>query len=452
MIQILQKIYIAILNPIFRLLRPIPTKTKNVIIYGCFFAMMVLYLVWRSYPVIEADINPDFRWKAIMISVLCFVVIVMSIKEELKPVPWNRLAFFFFFGYILIMIGTSFLHPIGDGYLEMLTISFFGFPCLYFVWHNRGDYETLYKLVSLAFSHVFLLYLLILILFYPIDTFSEYGRYVGTLANPNMLGQFCITASTCAFYLIFAKRKNCQLLYLLIGLIAFYLPKTESSVSLLVFFTQILFFGMCVILYMIGKKIKTGEGIRILASMGIVIFLFAAVAPYGIGQIETAYAVEEVAGQETVQEEANQSIIYHPAFMKLNQLTSGRLVIWKCYVENLNLFGHDGREHLYVHYISGYHWAHNTVLEYAYRSGFFAGLLYLALEIYSIVVIGQGFFSNNKYKKWYVFSLMVLILYMISATMEVTVFFYNSPPTLLFLIAIMPIFSQKIRREQENFS
>lgn len=443
MIETLQKIYIAILNPIFQITKWIPAKIKDRIIYCCFFAMMILYLLWRSYPVFEADVNPDFRWKAIIISVLCFIVIVMSIKEQLKPVEWNRWPCYFFFGYILVMIGTSFLHPIGDGFLEMLTISFFGFPCLYFVWHNREDYESLYKLVSMAFSHVFLIYFLILVVFYPISIINEYDSYVGTLANPNMLGQFCVVASTCTLYIIFLKKKNCQLYLFLLGLIGFYLAECESRTAILIFMAQLIFFFVSVVTHVAGKRMKKKEGTRLLLCIGVVVVLFSVMIPYTVSQIEEAYAAEEMINPQTETVEQYPNIEKHPVFVKVNQISSSRLVIWKRYVESLNLLGHDGREHLYISYVGKAHWAHNTILEYAYRSGVFAGLLYLALELCSVIFVGKGLFNEDKYKKWYVFSLMTLILYGISANIEVTIFFFDSPPNLLFFIGIMPLFKKR---------
>lgn len=441
--NVIQKIYMVILNPIFAVTGHINEKIRNAVIYLCFVALTGLYLAWHSFIVLGWSVGAGI--KALIVSAVLFLVICMSIREKLVKVRWNIFMCICFYGYHIIMLASRYFHPLGEGYMEMLCLSLVLFPCLYFVWNNRGDYEKLFRLISLGVAHVFILYYIILLIGFPVGEYMLQGRYIGTVSNPNMLGQLSIVAAACFLYLIACRSRLYGIYIIMLGAAAFVIMETVSRTALIIFLLELAGFAVWFITDLVRAETDKLRGMITIVALCIVMTAAAVIMPYGM-DLATAEAEYESGTQTAVS--VNDRIQMDGK--DINTVSSGRVVIWKAYLEEINPTGHDGSENLYVAEHGKPQWAHNTILQFTYQSGILAGILYLLLELFVAGYVISGLFTEKKRKDWYLFVLLAAIAYGISSLIEVAIFFFKCMPALLFYISLIPLFEKRPSKSSDE--
>lgn len=122
--------------------------------------------------------------------------------------------------------------------------------------------------------------------------------------------------------------------------------------------------------------------------------------------------------------------------------SNGRLDIWKMYVQNLNLTGHDtmivedAPEDMIL-----YH-AHNTFLQTAYDHGIFVGLLFAAVAAGG-VIMSIVYYQKNCRKVDFAIYPMVVVISFIIAGMTEWIFHPSIPIGFAFFIGLTPLVAKE---------
>lgn len=432
---ILQRTYMLILNPIFLVTGKINEKIRSFIIYVCAFLLMSSYIIWASRVFLGIEITQQQR--ELIGAGFLFLIIVMSIRKKLKLVRWNTAMLILWFGCTFLIVISSFFHPVGDGFLTMAIIMGAEFPCLYFVWHNRSDYKTFFRLLSMAFAHALLAYFILLLLFVPLGVSEAFnGRYAGSTYNPNSLGILCVAAVACSLYLITFSKKSTGLYIAIAGVASMELVFTVSRAALLILLVQLLLFTIYFFIHIFNKQWGKLQSCIRIAALYSVLVLCTVIVPYSITHTSDVYAAESEACETEAPATVNLQR-FGERRGDLDAFSSGRLTVWDAYLQELNVWGNDSTQRLYID--GKQLGAHNSPLEIAYRSGIPAGILYLILEICAGIFI-IWLLVKKRPEGWEVFPILAIAAFGMYSFLDVVVLPFDKVPVFLFYCAIMPMF------------
>ncbi len=371
--EILQHVFIKILNPMYGVTKYIPEKVRDVVISICFgaiFLKMIERLCSASYT---------FTYQTIIGCMFLLMIIIMSMKGKLEVLKWNRLLSIAWLICSVLMFLIGFIHPVGNGFRALSLTMMVGFPCLYFVWGNRGDYNKLFRLMSYGFAVVgtaYLAYCLIFVRFNDLNN-MEGGRYLGGTRNVNFCAMICIVIVMAALYLSVSKVKLRPICLLVGGVANFFILMTVSRTAML---SVSIIIGMFVVFEIkeciVCKCVPARKILNVVAVM--LVFSTSTIAGDMVQhyQGDTASLVldNQLRNHENFIAQNEDAYINSDSMdivsqrldtegKDLDAFSSGRITIWKAYIEELSWLGHDSRKRLYIEEQGMRHWAHNTVLE-----------------------------------------------------------------------------------------
>ena len=127
----------------------------------------------------------------------------------------------------------------------------------------------------------------------------------------------------------------------------------------------------------------------------------------------------------------------------VDQISSGRITVWKYFIDHLNLFGNDWVQYSAAAPEYKHQWAHNDVLEVAYRSGVIAGLFDLLLLAYLGIYVLRVMFSGRMSEKYHYFTAFAILTYGGFAMLDVISFPFSMQYTFMCFVALMPIFERR---------
>ena len=447
----LQYSYMIILNLFFRFLSKLSEKLRNAILWISVFALIGNYFIRESVFTLKYKFTFSTTQWTILCTFLLLIIILFSIKEPLKILKINAknkvFVLFYFITPILIII-SSFDHKIGNGVRPFALAMLIVFPCLYFVWSNRGDYHTLFNMISwaLVVFGTILLIVNVAYFFWHIEDFDisaySYIRYVGIFTNPNIFGLTTVAIFTGAFYLLYTAQRNIKAFLIIIMILYFMMVLLSGSrTSLLAIVAQII-----VLLIFVYKskhdkkkylKKKTKKIILVCASIVIIIPI-----------------VLSILSMSNVISYNDNSLIKIPLSIQrllpnnnltINELSSGRIAFWLEYLKEITLIGKDpNKHHVIVDGLEVYG-AHNTTIEVAYRSGILAGISITILLFSTLPFLLRGVKRSRERCKSLLFSCMAIIAYFPPFIIEVpfSPFHSFSSYILCFYIAIGPLMFKK---------
>jgi O-antigen ligase len=381
---------------------------------------------------------------AFIYSCFILIIIVFSVKNELRVLEANVALCTLYFLSSFLVILSSFDHFIGDGIAAYAAALIVALPCLYFVWANRGDYTFLCDTIALSLMVVGSLFLIVsLFAVHPI--WGE--RYKGITSNPNGMGAITVAVFVCGAYLVF-KSKLIIYAFAAVSLILSFcvIVLSGSRTSLLVVASTII---ICIIRLVQIFAVDRGLGRKILfralgtvAVMGII----GVIVMQANETISVARVYEELRSVLRVQ-------VFDPENRRgvgfLNRLSSGRTAVWLDYFHNLNFKGNDVTEALESY--SGQRLpAHNNVLEIAWRSGIFAGFVYAGMLIWSLCYSAKSFFRRSGQRNCTLFLFVIIIGYFITVMLESMIIIFSFPVVQMYFLSIgMLFFSDKDKKTEK---
>lgn len=479
--ELLQDFYSLVLKPIYSLTSRIDERIKNIFITICCFALTASFPIYFTNAF---NLKSERTKVHLACCVIIFVLAVFSIKKPLKRVKWNPLVFYTFFAAGLGIFIISLLHPIGDGYRAFSLILMFGFPCLYYVWDSRGDYETLYKRLAASTGAVAIIYFAIYAIIASRGELSFLnGRVCVTFGDPNMFSMIGMIAVNGAMYMLLVNKNSLAWFALTavslgIGTSIVYLG--GSRLSILVVAASITSF---VIFYIKAELIPHGfkpAGIKLvkLVTILVTIVLFvlagnlllrlnnmAAIDNAVQTEIEAATASEQETNDtqpdatQTEQEPVDDNndvidrIVDSTQETNADSFLSGRLTLWKNYSQFLNMTGNDFSKTDWDAMNAGTpkaRHAHNNFFELAYRCGIPVACIHILLELIAGIICLIWLFGRKYTEPYYLFCICAMACYALESMFDIATLPFERPAPFFFYMAMIPIFMYKSGKKDEN--
>ncbi|MCI9598851.1 MAG: hypothetical protein HFE75_16570 [Firmicutes bacterium] len=494
--ELLQFLYIVPLNLAYKVTGKIPVKVRHGIIGGSFFVMIAFFLVCYSSP--YTGVKLDYGQQGWVNMIPLGIIILMSINRPLKALKWNPILNvpWTFCGGVLVIVCLVF--HIGPGFLPFSICMLVLFPCLYLVWNNRRDYEVLFSLVAQAMIANLLLFFLACMIFCPINAETMVsGRYLGPTDNANNLGMITSSSVACCLYLIFRSKKPVPLYMVACAIAVSLLMLSASRTALISICLQMVIFLIFYICYYMKESDKLKAMIKLCLLFVLILSLIpinkvllsrdlyvnavhATVRQEQGAQVQKKKEIKDT-DKETKekkkkqnserkekkkkQEEApsqpsqptlpQEESVLHRFQMEgydFNQISSGRLNIWKSYAEKLSWKGHT-EDQFVLGDEKNRIWAHNVFIEFSYRFGIGIGLLYLFLAVYNGVYVLRCIVSKRFYYEHAhcVFSAFMIVTFCVTSMLEMAAFPLERDFILLYFIGITPLF-RKPKQRRHGYS
>lgn len=474
--ELLQFLYITPLNLVYKVTGKIPAPIRHGIIGVSFFSIIAFFLF--CYSSVQTGFMIDYDQRGWLNMIPLSIIILMSVDRPLKAIKWNPFLStpWMICGMILFFVCLFF--DIGSGFFPFAVCMLFLFPCLYFVWNNRQDYDVLFTLAAKAMVVSVLLFFLICVLFYPMSEETMVsGRYLATTGNANTLGTIAASATTCSLYLLFKKRKAIVVYMIACEIAISLLILSESRTSLISVFLQLGVFVIFYVRYYMSEHDRLKAMIRLCVLLLLILSCLpintallsrnADASAYGVSdgkQVDQRQTKEykntdkadqrkekpaKNGPQETKlpSEPVQEITIFdrlHTQGGDLNQLSSGRVAIWLAYLQKIGWKGHTEDQLVKVAVESDQNrvWAHNVFLELAWRFGIGVALIYLFITIYNGIYVLKCVCSKKFYNthRHCVFSAFSIISFCVISMLEMVVFPLERDFVFLYFIGIAPLF------------
>lgn len=460
-VQALQKLFLFFLKPLEKPINMVNTRVKDAIVFLSFVLCVGFFLIFFN-PVF--DIRKEHTLAHLICSVFLVIMMVFSIKGELSKVKWNPYIFYVFFLSGLGILAISFLHPIGSGYRAFAMLMMFGFPCIYFVWNNRRDYESLYNKLSAATALVGIVYYVYCIyLAHNGRLAMTDGRVNGSFYDANMFSMIGMIAVCASLYMLLVKRDSFAWYFLTVIAFGSGISITllgQSRLAVLVVLGAMFAFTIYYLKTQKSFSASTSWIVKFLRSLGLLasLLLFLAVGSVMLS-INSSAIAENIAESET-QNATNvtSETQVPPAEMEnttdavanrfntegndLDTYTAGRYHIWKGYAQFLNMTGNDfsKADWMALTQRSVKH-AHNNFLEIAYRCGVPVACLHLLLEIMAGVVCIIWLFSPRYKDPVYMFCIAFMVCYAVQSLFDIATIPFERPSPFYFYMSMVPIFT-----------
>jgi hypothetical protein len=362
------------------------------------------------------------------------VVMGLSLlKPDLKPIAYYKIPAVCWFGTggLILLSALRFnVDWVSDGLMFLVVC-----PLLFFFWGN-ADYRQVMKLLSRACVISFGIYLVPSMLMIPI----EEQQYAGLFNNVNGTALYLIAVFACLLVEALCPRKKSWygLIYLLLLGICFALIfYTNSRTGQLAAILCFLLVGG-VALVREKKANRKNTAFRLLAivlavggMLPLTVYLFHGGNLLGQAMFAASPSQSGVSGLNTFLEYNN--VKMEMATQGVETMSTGRVNIWKAYLSHSHFFGNgmterfwiDGREAFYST-------AHMTFITFAFRHGYFCGLLFAGFVACS-AWLSVRFALRRKESPWSLLPLAVTIVYFVATMLAsintpfyyiVTVYYY----------------------------
>lgn len=379
-----------ILEPIGVGMEKVNRRLKEAVFVGALVTLFIIYFLYHM------NVFENVRY-IFVYGCGCAILLLMavaSIPASIEPVRFHRGLAVCWAGCAVFITISAFVYNID--YISDAIIMLIVLPILYIIWGR--NWKRIFKLMNIACIISFVLYFVALMLFAPPHKNEQYG---GLFVNVNEAAFYYALVFGCLLIEIFdQKRFSVKLVSLCIalGLDSALLYYTNSRTGL---FAAILCLLICSIchLHRMDKQILKILKMHIFP-MVLAIVIFIPSTLYVLAMPQKIYKMWIPSGntKNIGQDGSDDSVIDISGFTQKNrkkttvidknidQVSSGRISIWRAYIKRLNLTGHDISDRFFIEErASDNGTAHMLVLEYAYRSGIVAGVLYLAFNIWGAI-------------------------------------------------------------------
>ena len=471
-----------LLEPLSRLTGGLRDKTKDNL-FLIFGTGIVLYAFLYHMQVI--------RWRYMYSFALCCVLlglmILVTLPRKMEPVKFRPFFSICWFGVGGLMLLSAVRNNFN--YLPESLLFLVAYPIIYISWGN-GDtthrFRTLLKLAKITCVIFFVLSFL----FIKITT----RRYGGIFYNVNNCGSYLALASACILLeLLYEPESTKRNIFniLLYGMCYGMVTLTNSRSGKLALLATA-FVGVAMYLLSNDRKNRkkvflnlAGCFLASMVMMSCLLYVFQLrqylPLPYYNQKTHSFYMTENwikffdksntpahrpvkpAPGTENPNEvyvefntEPTDPLEFFDAESfeqfgdsKTNtegktadQITSGRLSIWKGYVKRLKWLGVPQKETLYLEdYKVEIHTTHMTILEIAYESGIFAGILYLLVNLTS-GLLAIGYAWKNRKDPFAAMPLMVILAFGIVSVLGSFNSSFNYVLTLYYYLLLFPLITK----------
>ena len=502
MIDVIISIYIKVLNILYKFTKKLTSKTRNIILM-----ISCLYFAYWRY-IYSSNNDPFFiqlDHTAIILCLVLFVAVIVSNDRVINEYKYNKKVFCL---YLLVLIG-AFIRYIFHGineensyYFVFAVVLAIVFPCIYIIWNNRKDYDTIFDKIAFSYAIIGFLYFINLYFLALNGNMIVYkGMLMGSLINSNFVGEMSICCVVSSLYLLYKNDKkiiriilyglclssgivmtlmsNCRsaLLCIVLSTIVvtiFYFKnfkKNKQELNRLIIIVLIcLISTLC--LNFIGKyyvslqnkNLVIKENVEIVNKNDINTTKKDSINGQHMQEQKELIVINENIYFNSAKENDNDTISEkdekHPDYMEtlkskftkgvseknldIDKLSSGRLNIWIKYFRHLNMFGNELYE-LKEEFGGGYVPApHNAIIDVAYRYGIPTGIVYVCMLLYIGIYALKLLFDKSYNSPINLFVILVIAMYSVYVMFNTCLSIFNLQPALMYYFAIIPVFDKDI--------
>lgn len=343
-------------------------------------------------------------------------------------------------------------------FLSLILLVLFTFVFYIFQQYTRSERDSLWNCLILSVRIIFIFSVIFCFLFRP---YTSGVRYMGLSTNPNVYARFIISVWVCLIsrfdYIIYKEKpvKNCISIYVESGCALFFLYMTGARTS----FAAIAFITVLWFFFRLFFTRRSGQAFikYILAAIPVMVISFfvsyglLATIPHIVnhpvtferdeeylaeysdnniclasetGTTDNPKAINEI---EQDLESAIDNANNEPSLIKriimtfrngesLDNILNGRISIYKSYIKKIDMTGHRkyGKK---VNGIRVPH-AHNNIVQMGYSYGIPAMILYIILNIFSIVLSIRHYILYHDKRRNSVFPLLITFSFIITSLTE----------------------------------
>lgn len=423
----------------------IPSGLRNAMLNVSVFCMMMLGVLAYSNERIKHLVHYD-RYVLKAAGILLVVILIASIDRKISEGRKCRIRGLFWLGWYLCfgtMIVSAQFHHVNRIYYAWGIISNTLLPMIMLVWQKRGDFEYLCNRIArctVLAAYVFLAANLCLTAFVTNTGIAEMG-YLGIAGNPNSNGLIALPFFTAALYLLLTDRKYTPLYLFSVIVFAVFVYISRTRATELAILLEA---AAAVCVYISHREIYRWRGnvVRAIAVLLIAAALAAAVG-YALQYVDrvdmNAYAADEF----NELEESVHTVWADERLTRINDLSSGRLVLWMTYLKLVGIKGHGTPSGALFYDYEFTRWAHNNALDIWYASGFPAFAGYVMWLLAGWIFVFRSMRKKSTYRKEYLLPVLAFIGYFVEAMLEITIYpMYTGIVFLSFMTLVPAAFAE----------
>lgn len=434
--KVLDSFYILILNTIVAASSGISPLMRKGLLNASLFCLNLIFITAYCNDRIK-DLTHYKDYVLVTSTVLLIVVLIMSADRRIELTEYPKRRILFSIGWYLCFTAifiSSLKYYVRDAYFLWSILSLTLFPMLMIVWHRRGDYFYLCNVVAqnmVISSYLFYLANFVLVPFVTND--GIYGPdYLGLADNPNGNGMIVLPFFTAALYMLLSRRGSSfpYILSLLLSVVFATISNTRAAQAAMLLETVV---AVCI--YVRHRNILARHRLSLIFKALLAAVLLASMAGYVLHYADN---IDLNAYAESEMEEAAEEVRQSEVLTNINNLASGRLILWKAYLKMVSFGGHGNPDGPLFEPYAESKWAHNNALDIWYASGFlaFAGYVLWLLAVWIFVL--RCIFSKKFFKQEYLFTALAFTGYFIEAMLEITIYPMQTGIVFLAFVTIGP--------------
>lgn len=466
-----QSFLITILNSFYTLTKHMSERIRERMVFACCFILSIFFILDHSpvfWEYLLYKILPTRLKCYFFCTVILCIMVILSIKTPLQKIQWRKTIFYaqFFLGVGIIII--SHIHSVGSGYRLFGYQMTFIFPAFYLVWNNRRDYTKLFRYIAYSIVIVrMVFYGLLLVLSFSGSLAMQGTRCKGIMFNSNSLSLVGLALLLCSAYLLITEKKNyftTTFLSMGIGMGLGIIVMGQMRIAIITVFISAFIFLLFYFRYC-KKYSFLKEASRLFLGLFMIIAMFtlsvlmlnineAAIEKKKIevstASIGTTYLLSYSEGDETIIDR-----LIPNGDEDMNRYSSGRIQIWKNFAAKLNWFGNNYDEEN-IPDLTGTDelpYAHNILIEIAFRCGILIGVIMLLYMLCcGIVCLKFLFSSKGEAQKYTLFPIIAMVTFTLESMLDCAVLPFFQLESFLFYISVAMMIDKTYKEKNERIS
>lgn len=199
--MIVEKLYISILNFIYKHTSGLSQRTRSILMYSCLTIIIVSTYFYQAKRFFLYDYPAMLNSFIGTCAFIGFLIVSIDRKIEMVKIRSWLMYVLMLCGIVIVVSGIH--HYIGYSYILMGLFMTFLMPPFIIVWCYRRDFDTLFRCIAIIGVLCFICYYFVNMICAPAgmdDTF--WGRYGGIAADPNGVAKSAVASCVCGIYLL----------------------------------------------------------------------------------------------------------------------------------------------------------------------------------------------------------------------------------------------------------
>lgn len=431
------RLAIAVLKPFESLMLNFDRKIKNAgFILACLFLFALYFLIGAGFT------TSRYLYTYAVGCLFLGIMILCSIRGEISyTIKINKPFFIVWMIYGGLQLLSGIINNVD--FLPETMLILVGYPLLFLAW-STWELEQVFGLLvkTCIFSSV--VFILICFLFFPLCE-----QYTGPFLNQNFTGQYLSLVICCLIMEIYKPNKKIFVSFnfvILLGFNCAFLYYTGSRTGMLSSLVAVVVF--IILTFAKSKSPKSVLKVSIVLVLSVILISRALVPLFDLRSKLLPHFFDEIETSENY-DETNHIIKDKLSIEGKNadELSSGRVYIWKHYIEELSIKGHKINS-VYIPENADKPWralyasnAHNVIIQQAYNHGILAGIATIIFNLYGgILALYYGIKKRSPYA---LMPIVIIVAYGITSVLATLTSSFSYLILLYYYLVQAPLLIEK---------